>query len=282
MAVRIIADSSSDAELIDDSRLVVLPLTVMFGEESYYDRVNLSSEEFYNKLETCKDMPVTSRVNPFFYEEAYKKVLDEGDEIVVICLASTVSGTYESAKLAAQNVGGEIYVVDSRQISLGTNIQVHYALDLADRGLSAKEIAEELDRSKGKTQLFAAIDTLEYLRRSGRISQISATLGEKLSIKPVVTLVDGTPIVLDKAHGTKAALRAFAKEIKAIGEIDYTKPTCFAYTGNSDAKLRQFLDDHKELWEGHIPQDDLNITLAGPTIGTHVGPDAIGIAFFTK
>ena len=282
MSVRIIADSSSDAELIEDDRLTVLPLTVTIEGTSYLDRVNLSSEEFYEAISKIDSVPQTSQVNPYDYEQEFNKAHSRGEQVVCICLSSTVSGTYNSACIAAQSTNAEVYVVDSRQIAMGTNIQVRYALQLADEGLSAKEIAEKLEETKGSIKLLAVIDTLEFLRRSGRAPKIVAYLGDHFNIKPLFTLDDGQPKLLSKSPGWKSAYRNFTKQIFTLSSIDYDKPVCFAYSGLTDENLRTFLDETHESWSEHLSEEELNITLAGSTIGTHVGPGAIGVAFYTK
>ena len=282
MSIRIVADSSSDAESIDDERLTVLPLTVMLDGKSYLDRVDLTSQEFYEKIERTHEVPKTSQVNPFAYHEVFQAAHNAGEEVICICLSSTVSGTYESACNAAKEVGGDIYVVDSRQIAMGTNIQVHYALRMADQGFHAKEIAEELNSTKDRIHMIAAVDTLEYLRRSGRAPNVIAFVGDKLNIKPLFTLDNGRPKLIGKAPGWKACYRNFAKNMYVKTNVDFSKPICFAYTGLDNGRLMKYMEQTRNYWHKYIPDDELNITLAGSTIGTHVGPGAIGVAYYTK
>ena len=277
MAVRIFTDSGSDILPGEMEGLVVLPLTIAFGNDVYHDGVDLSHERFFDLLVEGKDFPTTGQVPPFRYTEAFDKVIAEGDDIVVIAISSEVSGTWESACSAAADYGDKVHVVDSQQVSVGERILVEDALRMAAEGKSAAEIAAELDRRKKDIHFLALLDTLEYLRRGGRISNVSAALGTLLAIKPVVTCTEGKIVVMEKPRGLKNGRSIVANLIRSYGGIDFSRPCCIGYTGNSEEPARVFLDSCRDLWEGI---GEVPIASIGATIGTHAGPGGFIFAFY--
>lgn len=278
MKIRIIADSASDMSENESSHLKVLPLTVGFGETEYLDGVTLSAEEFYKKLEACEDMPKTSQVTPFAYEEAIREALETGETPIVITISSKLSGTYNSAIIAASEFDEEVYVIDSENVCAGERVLVEYALRLIEEGKTAKEIVEAVEEAKGRVCLVAAFDTLEYLRRGGRISNITGILGGMLSIKPVLGVKDGVLEMLGKARGSKNAAHMLVDQIKAAGGIDSSMPYVLVYSGLDDTRIRKFASDNEELWGKAA--EDVKICVVGSTVGTHAGPGAIGAIFF--
>ena len=195
---------------------------------------------------------------------------------MAVVLSSKLSGTYQSAVLAAGDFDN-VYVVDSLNATVGLQVLVKYALELADRGLGAARIAQELEQAKGHVNLLGMPDTLEYLQRGGRISKTAAVLGGVLSIKPVLRLIDGVVVMIGKARGSKNGNNYLIQEVTRSG-IDFSRPLCLGYTGLSDALLQRYIEDSRPLWEGKI--HPLPISTVGATIGTHVGPGAIIVAFF--
>ena len=193
MAVQFIIDSASDI-LPGEARelgLIHLPLTVLFGEETYRDAVDLTHEGFYEKLVENDVLPTTSQIPPGDFAAAYEKVVEAGDEAVVITLSGKLSGTHQSAVIAAEEYEGRVYVVDSGTIAIGLGILTEYALELADRGMTAQEIVRKLQRKREDIRLLALVDTLEYLKKGGRISSMAAVAGGLLNIKPVLTIQNG-------------------------------------------------------------------------------------------
>ena len=277
MAVRIITDSGSDILPGEIEGLSVLPLTVAFGTDVYHDGVDLSHERFFELLAEEKELPTTGQVPPYRFSEAFKEVADAGDEAVVITISSEVSGTWESGCAAAAEYPGVIYVVDSLQVSNGERLLVEIAFDLARKGLSAAEIAAELDRQKKDIHFLALLDTLEFLRRGGRISNVSAALGTLLAIKPVVTCTDGKIVVMEKPRGLKSGRAIIAKQVQEYGGIDFSRPCCIGYTGLTEEPARKFLDSCPELWKG---KGEVPIASIGATIGTHTGPGGFIFTFF--
>ena len=257
--------------------LIVLPLTIAFGNDVYHDGVDLSHERFFDLLVEGKDLPTTGQVPPFRYTEAFKEVVAAGDEAVVIAISAEVSGTWESACTAAADFEGKIVVVDSQQVSVGERILVQTALKLAGEGRTAAEIADELNRCKKDIHFLALLDTLEYLRRGGRISNVSAALGTLLAIKPVVTCEEGKIVVMEKPRGLKSGRNIVANLIRSYGGIDFDRPCCIGYTGNVDAPARDFLNSCPDIWEG---KGEVPIASIGATIGTHAGPGGFIFTFY--
>ena len=282
MAVRIIVDSACDLipEQIKKYQLDVLPIKTIFGEEEFLDGVTMSHEEFFEKLVESEELPTTSQVTPIVYEEKYEEVKQAGDTAVVITLSSKLSGCYQSANIALDGYEDIITVVDSNNVCIGQQILTMLAVQLRDAGKSAKEIAEELEQQKGRIRLIALLDTLEYLKKGGRISGAAAAVGAVLSIKPVIAIEDGEVVVLGKARGSKNGNNMIKQLIQKEGGINFDMPYTLAYSGLSDALLKKYMEDSKELYEGKV--DVLRISTIGSAIGTHVGPGAIAFAFFAK
>ena len=280
MSVKFLTDSACDMVPEEAKALGVtcIPIQITFGTETYEDAVTLSHKEFYEKLAGSKDLPVTSQINPMTYEDYYKELTADGDELVVITLSSALSGTYQNAVLAAQDYPGKVFVVDSLNATSGQFILLKRGVDLAAKGLSAVEIAEILEEEKHKIRVAALIDTLEYLKKGGRISATVAFAGGVLGIKPGIEVVDGKIEMAGTARGHAKGQQLVKGLIEKYSGIDWDKPMSFLYACD-DTQLRKFIENTPELWEGH---GDLSIRSLGGTIGTHIGPGAYGIAFFEQ
>lgn len=280
MKTRIIIDSTADLTPDIKNRMTVIPLTVHFGEEEYIDGVTIDHKAFYEKLVESDVLPSTSQATPASFEPIFEEVVKAGEQAVVITLASALSGTYQSAMIAAADYPENIYVVDSKTVAIGTGILAELALQLADSGMEAKEIARRITQERENVRVVALLDTLEYLKRGGRISKTVAFAGGILSIKPVVSVKDGQIIMLGKARGSKQGNNLLVTEIGKAGGVDFDKPLLLGYTGLSDALLCKYIDDSKALWEAGA--NALRTTIIGSVIGTHAGPGAIAVAFFSK
>ena len=278
MSVRIITDSGFDIPGEGDPRLTVLPLSITFGETTYADGVDLTNERFFELLIESDELPKTSQATPFQYQQIFEQVRAAGDEAVVITLSSGLSGTYQSAVTAAADYP-EVRVVDSKNVTIGQGILVQYALRLVDEGRGASEIASLVESARERLVLLALLDTLEYLKRGGRIPKSVGTIGELLSIKPVVGVRDGEVVMLGKARGSKNGRNLLHQEVEKNG-IDFAMPVLIGYSGLSDKLLRKYLEDNRAIWEGKVAEEDLPIMSVGATVGTHVGPNAIALAFF--
>ena len=282
MAVRIIVDSSADAEenTIRERGIVVIPMVVSFHDDKFVEGVNLTREEFYEKLAASDDLPHTSQIPPYDFYQAFSETVEAGDTAVCIVLSSKISGTYQTAMSVAAGFGDAIQVVDSENAALGELILVERACDLRDEGKTAAEIAQVLDSEKKGVHLIAALDTLEYLKKGGRISAATAAIGGLLSIKPVITVRDGEVAILGKARGPKQAHKLLREVIDKLGGFDFARPHRVGFSGLSSEALKKWIEANKALFEDHF--DELKCTVIGPTIGTHIGPGAIGVAFFER
>ena len=277
MKTRIIIDSTTDLVQEYKNRVSVVPLTVNFGEEEYIDGVTIDYKTFYEKLIESDVLPTTSQANPDTFMKEFEKVKEAGESAVVITLSSKLSGTYQSAMIAADDFEN-IYVVDGGSATIGNSILVEYAIKLLDEGMSAKEIAEKLEEAKGKIVIVALLDTLEYLKKGGRISKTVAFAGTVLNIKPVVSVIDGEIGMLGKARGSKMGNNLLVQEIEKAGGVDFTKPVLLGYSGLSDNLLLKYIEDSKHIWENGLKE--IRYTTIGSVIGTHAGPGAIAVAFF--
>lgn len=279
MNTRIITDSTADvpAELL--SQLIRVPLTVCFGEEEYVDGVTITHRQFYEKLVESDVLPHTSQATPDAFARVFQQVTAAGESAVVITLASGFSGTYQSAVIAAADYEN-IYVVDSGTVAIGAGILAELALGMAQSGLEAPLIAQKLEEEKKKIRIVALLDTLEYLKKGGRVSKTVAFAGGILNIKPVVAVKDGEILMLGKARGSKQGNNLLVSQIHEAGGVDFEKPLLLGYTGLSDALLQKYMEDSAALWANGV--DALRYTLIGSVIGTHAGPGAIAVAFFRQ
>lgn len=279
MKTRIIVDSTSDLLPAVKEQVHIVPLTVHFGEEEYVDGVTIDHKAFYEKLVETDVHPSTSQATPAAFEKEYEEARVAGEAAIVITLTSKLSGTYQSAVIAAQDYEN-IYVVDSGTAAIGGGILVEYALKLRDAGLETKQIVEKLEEAKHRVVIVALVDTLEYLKKGGRISKTVALAGSILNIKPVLSIVDGEINMLGKARGSKMGNNLLVQEIEKAGGVDFTMPVLLGYTGLSDAMLLKYIEDSKYLWEGNV--EAVRYTTIGSVIGTHAGPGAVAVAFFKK
>lgn len=280
MKTRIIIDSGIDISPALRDRFTIIPLAVHFGEEEYKDGVTITHSEFYEKLVESDVLPKTSQPSPALFAQAYEEVVNGGEEAVVLTISSELSGTCQSATLAAQDFEGKIYVVDTKNVAIGAGILAELALRFADEGMSAKNIAGKMEAEKEHICLVALLDTLEYLKKGGRISKTEAFAGGLLSIKPVIGVKDGVVVTLGKARGSKQGNNLLVQEIQKAGGVDFDKPVLLGYTGLSDALLQKYIRDSASLWEEST--QELPSVVIGSAIGTHAGPGAIAAAFFRK
>ena len=279
MAIKFLIDSASDIlpQEADALGITCIPMQVAFGDEIYEDGVTLSHEDFYKKLSSRKDLPVTSQINPAVYESYFEQLTADGSEVIAITLSSGLSGTTQSARIAADEFDGKVFVVDSLNAAIGQRILLMRGLQLKEAGLTAEQIAKTLDEEKLTIRLVAMIDTLEYLKKGGRISAATAFAGAALGIKPAISVQDGKIANVGKARG-RQGLTLLRQLIEDAGQIDWEKPTAYVFSCTDDS-LQQFIAATADMWEGHPlpPAHGL-----GCTIGTHIGPGAYGFAFFEK
>ena len=289
MAIRIIVDSSADIEedYARDHGIQIIPMTTTFGNEEFAEGVDITRTEFFQRLVETDELPRTSQIPPMVFQDIFQEIVTAGDTAVVITLSSHISGTYQSACIAAAPFKESVFVVDSENATIGERLLAERAWALREEGLSAADIAYCLDQEKKDIRLVASLDTLEYLHRGGRISGAAAAIGGLLSIKPVVGVVDGDVVVLGKARGSKASRNMVFEEIEKAGGVDLTRPIWVAYSGLSDKTARKYIADSLAIAteKGLISSPDeieMPLTLVGAVIGTHVGPGGVAFAFFAR
>ncbi len=279
MKAKIIVDSTADLMPEYKNRVSVVPLTVHFGDQEYIDGITIDHNTFYEKLVEDDVLPTTSQATPDAFVKEFDKVKEAGESAVVITLSSKLSGTYQSAMIAAAEYEN-IHIVDSGTVAMGGGILVEMALRFLDEGLDAKTIAEKLEEEKKKIVIVALVDTLEYLKKGGRVSKAVAFAGGVLNIKPVLSVIDGEINMLGKARGSKMGNNLLVQEIEKAGGVDFSKPVLLGYSGLSDALLLKYIEDSKHIWDKGL--DAVRYTTIGSVIGTHAGPGAVAVAFFKK
>ena len=276
MAIRIITDSTCDITREDQEKhnIKIIPLTVNFADASYEDGVDITNEQFFEKLEASKVLPTTSSVAPQTFTNAFKECLDAGDEIVGIFISGEVSGTYHAACMAKDSLDSDrIHLVDSRNTTLAMALLVYEAVKNRDEGMPAAEIADHIRSLTPKVRLMAMVNTLKYLHKGGRLSLTSAVIGEVLGIKPIASIVDGKVAAIGKARGIPATFKAMLQ--KALDDLP-DKRYGFTFGHICAPELfDKFIDYMKE---------PLQITEwftcnIGCIVGTHTGKGAVGFAY---
>jgi DegV family protein with EDD domain len=270
MNMRIIADSTCDLtfEAAKALEISLLPLKVHFGQETYVDKLDLSSELFFEKLASSSAMPTTSMLTPQDFITEFGRYPDE--EILVVCLSSHLSGTCHSAEAAKKESGrDDIFIVDSGTASIGAALMVWTAVRLRDEGQSAAQAHKALMDLRPRLRLYAMIDTLKYLVKGGRLSGVSGALGTILSLKPIITVRDGQVLSLDKARGVRGAIRKMTELVKKE-PMDKTLPIGYAHAGD-----REMLGQLSHALGVEAPDVYL-----GSVVGAHAGPGALVVAYF--
>ncbi|WP_304425471.1 DegV family protein [uncultured Adlercreutzia sp.] len=285
MGIRIIIDSSADMEeaYAAEHGITIIPMSISFGEESFAEGVDISRAEFFERLAESDDLPRTSQIPPMVFQDLFAEAVEAGDEVVCITLSSHISGTYQSACIAAAPFKEAVFVVDSENATVGERVLAERAWALRDEGLSAADIAYCLEQERKDIRLFAALDTLENLKKGGRISGAAAAIGGLLSIKPVVAVIEGKVEVVGKARGAKQAKAMVFDKIEQSGGIDFSRPIWVAYSGLAEARDRAlaYIDDIVERVE-EAQAEHFPLSLVGAVIGTHVGPGGVAFAYFAR
>lgn len=278
MAIQIIVDSTADfsAMEIEKRKITCIPMNVSFGEEQYVDGIDLTKEEFFEKLVSSDVFPKTSQPSPAKFAEVFEAAKEAGDEVIAILVSGTLSGTVQSALIAKNMTEHEgVYIVDSNTVTLGIRLLVDRAVRMRDQGKSASEICKALEELKDRVRIYAGLDTLEYLQKGGRISKTAASIGRLAGIKPIVTIDDsGKVIMCGKQRGNKNVSRQILKYIEE-DQPDENYPVYFLYSADKKncISLIQFLQ--KSGWDfGKVKTREI-----GPTVGSHIGPGAFGIVY---
>lgn len=274
MSIKLIIDSTANIRESSKKKIdYIVPLTVHFGSEEFIDGVTISNDEFYTKLQTNENFPSTSQATPDKFMKVFDQI-DKEDSAIVITISSNLSGTYQSAVLAASEYDN-IHVIDSEAVTIAAGVLIEYAIDLVEQGLALEDIIDELEEKKKKIELLGIFDTLEYLQKGGRLSKTAAFAGEILKIKPIISIISGDITVPAKTRGNKKAISIFNKELSENCDINNDLPLLFGYTGLSDENLVNYFESSKDLWSESY--DHISI---GSVVGTHAGPGAIAIAYF--
>ena len=277
MGIKIVTDSSAEISQEEAKKLgiTVVPLKCIFGGIEYLDGIDLSPEDFYIKLAESKDLPTTSQPSPLEFEQAFREAQEAGDQVIAICIAESMSGTCQSARIASEICGGDIRVIDSGATTIGVQIFVRRAVQLVESGKTAEEIVNILEEEKKSICLFAVIDTLEYLHKGGRLSKASAFAGTMLNLKPIVSVIHGELKVAGKCRGLKKAYKEIFNFVESVGGIDFSKTFAIGYTGDRN-RFDEFAQVCEQYFDGNKP-----ITGSiGSVIGTHAGPGAVAVVFF--
>lgn len=271
MSVRIISDSTSDigVERANQWGVTLVPLKVLFGEEEYLDGIDLPLDTFYKKLVTEETLPTTSQPAPEAFLKIFQEVKEAGQDAVVITISSNLSGTYQSACLAREMCEyHNIYIIDSKQVTLSMQLLVRRAIVLKEEGKSGQQIAAVLEEEKIRYRLFAVVDDLKYLHKGGRLSKAGATAGTMLNLKPVIEITkEGVVRLAGMARGLHGAYAKILKLVEAAGGRDESRDFGIGYAGNREMMLlmSEYLSGRMDL-SGHLENR------IGTVIGTHGGP----------
>ena len=274
-SIRVVTDSSCDlpADLVSTHAIEVVPLTIRFGEQEYVDRRDLSPTEFWAKVKASPVLPETAAPSPGAFEEAYRRAVADGcDGVLALTLSGELSATHQAAELAAKAMDGvlPVRVVDSRSLTLALGMMCVTAAQLAEKGESLDGIVDAIEDVKARTRIFATLDTLDNLKKGGRIGGAQALLGSMLSIKPVIQIVDGRVAEESKQRTRSKSLRYLADKVREAGRIEQ-----LAVLHGDAPDLEEFLD----LLAPIFPRDDIVVGDIGAVIGTHGGPRAIGVTY---
>ena len=280
--VRIIVDSAADFEPheLETLNIGCIPLPVTFGDQEYLENVNLSKDRFYELLLESGIYPHTSRPSPYALESVFREIRESGDEAVVIPLSSRISGTYQDICLAAKQSGcsERCFVVDSKNGTGGIRMLAEYACRLRDEGCSAREIVDGVKSIRGRISLYACLDTLEYLRKGGRISAAAAAMGNLARVKPIIQVSEtGTIEVPAKALGM-ARGQMYLMDRFQERKPDPAHPIYVMYTHVRENALRMV--ERLEKIGVHIPERQ--VINVGAAIGSHVGPNAVGFVYVAR
>ncbi len=277
--VRIVTDSSSNItpEEAEELGVTVIPLTVIFGSDELRDGVDITAEAFYDRLARDKNHPHTSQINTAQFEEIFRDAQAKGEKLILLPISAALSGTHAAAVKAKENVGYDgIYVYDTRTTTVMLKMLVLEARRLADR--EPEEIIAALDDLRSRTELYAMVDTLEYLWKGGRMARGTAMLGGLFRVKPIITIKsDGSLDVVAKAIGTRSAIKNLRKFVNPE-TLDPDVPVYYIYTVNKDNCEKLINEVHPDRHDEYLAA----ATNICPVIGVHIGPGAVGICFARK
>jgi len=272
--VKIVTDSTADVPPDLGAGITVVPCFVQFGTSSYLDGIDITREQFYNRLATSAVLPKTAAPSVGMFEETYRRVAGEGDEVISVHLAGLLSGVVNSARLGAQAVPqARVTVYDSESVTMSLGWMCVAAARAAQQGKSVAQILGLLESMKTRAHVFAALDTLEFLRRSGRVNWASAMMGQLLNIKPVIGVYRGVVRLLDRVR-TRA--RSVQRLVELIGGLGKLESLAVLHTRAQEAALQLARQ------VGHLAPSPVPVVEVTPIIGTHVGPNGLGLAVIAE
>ena len=278
MAVKVVTDSTSDlpADLADGLGITIVPISVYFGTREYKDGVDITADEFFDKLMNGPDFPTTSQPSVGEFSDTYTSVGDGADGIVSVHVSSKVSGTFNSAQQGAEhaNVGCPVEVLDTLQASMGVGLVAIAAARAAQAGGSVKEVTAVARSAIERCQCMTLLDTLEYLQKGGRIGKAQALVGTLLKVKPIIIVLDGEVNNLAKERTRRKAVARLRREVEEFSPLD---SVAVMYSTSRDEADRLAADVESLVTSGESP----TVGQFGPTLGTYVGPDALGVSLLT-
>lgn len=278
--IKIIVDSACDldGDIIKDLGVSMVPLSVHFGDEAYYDRVTIQPKEFYKKLSENTELPKTSQVPPVSFVEEYKKYLDDGYYIISICFSSVLSGTYQSACIAKEMLNTDkITVIDTRAASVGFGLIVRDAALMVKEGKSVKEVVEKIEFMSDKMEHIFAVGSLDMLKRGGRISTTQAVMGKLLNVKPILQFDNGRIVPYDKVRGEKGIIKKLIETMKERGHDIKNQIIGMNYSGEDELCMQLKQEIEKEFGVSQFLISEI-----GAAIGSHVGPGTVAVFFLRK
>jgi len=280
--VAVVTDSASDMDPARAASLgiTIVPLIVNFGSETYSAGVDLSTADFWKRM-TAPDapFPTTAACSPGDFQVAYQRLFDEGaDAIVSVHVAGTLSGTIKAAEVARASLKDrDIQIIDSMSASMGEGMLAELAVQMASDGRSAAEIAETLNRRREDLQVYLALETLEYLKRGGRISGAQAAIGTLLSVKPIIEIKDGRVETAERVR-TRGKAREKLVELLAVRPMERLS---VLHTTNAD--VEEFVEQIIPRIPGGIDRSKVTIDTVGPSVGPHLGPGCVGgVALYSE
>lgn len=280
MSLKIITDSTSDinSQAAKEMDIILVPLRVIFDDSEYYDGIDITIDQFYERLVRSKNLPTTSQPAPEQFLPYFEEAKENKDTVIVITLSSKLSGTYQSAVIAKEmSEYAEIHIIDSLTVTLGLQLLVRKAVLLRNQALSPQKIVTELESAKTRIRLFALLESLEYLKKGGRLSGVSAFAGGLLNIKPIIEIKDGSVALASRARGLSGAYNKLTELISQENGIDTDEEICIGYSAHKDT-MNAFINYAKDT----LKLSNYLESPIGSVVGTHAGPGACGFAYFSK
>lgn len=273
--IRVVTDSTGylPQEVIDSHGIHVVPLNVHFEDGSVFQEgIDLTNQDFYRMLATCKQLPTTSQPSPALFKSVFEELTRNGDQVICTVISSEMSGTYQSAVEARRNLpGADISIVDSQMVAAGLGFLTLTAAEMAEDGCSMHEIISRIEQMKEEIRIYFAVDTLEYLQKGGRIGTASAMLGTLLKVKPILTIRDGIVQPVDKVRSRCRAVQRLVDELVAyVGDRQPTQIILMHSRAFGDAEAL------KAELQNKLKCSRIYITEVGSIVGTHAGPGVIG------